>query len=1126
MTFAVKIRYARSDVRDPYFYVSGLLSLPETPDTAERRSAWRQSLTAISRAAQEEGPSPLDGLDPNALARGVQVALQAGLADDLDWLSSAASGVALYVLANALPPGQEQRELGRRMLARLLAGNAETFTALATKMAQSHAKGISTSGARARIALVAEAPINTDVSDGPLALVLVSRRDLAREWIERPSTGSLPARRLAARLLERAAREAVRRADGGDEHALRVFKSDLVEQAWARLLKDRESLVWRHVAAARGLIQRWLPGGTDALLAELGPELGPTEWRRAATALAAHTAIDPEFTLKHLDLVFARAEKDPGLVQALLWGTPRAAEAEPEVALIMGKRAIDKSAQLTAEAVLEVRRDFGVNTLTDALCIHCLGRLREAAGPAGRPDENADVLAREIAADLDVANPMDPRPLRAELDAALMVFVENGAPAAYAEAKRILERSQQTVRGLSAGRSGIDADRRPHIGVLRDLDLALLERNVFADLLHLGTSSVETRATDEAIDGLREQLASFIIAEEKVGQSNVTLSLRRLRALLHLADGDVGDAEDTARTQRQRGRWIRIARALLERATGTVPQATRRALLATAARALDALVRLEAIAGTDVFLLLAAGLRDSSDFEALAEASMDSEVAHMVSTYGRFLRLSAAQAAAKPDSLLPPAQGGAAQQEGWLSALAKFADDIVYDASARAETLRTVLVRLESALRQLLKATSLRSVAIGGSDQDVLGKLESALSALGQVTQAARARLDPSATEQGPHSGMMATPLSLTVARVLSGADPTLRDDTLQATAEELVKRIPLGLRGLVSGAILRLLDLPVDAVKAAGPAQAPVQLPPWLPARRTLGGFYVLRSLGSGAAGSVFLVNRLEDRHEPNAEQFALKVPDFSETAARSLSEAEFFQLFREEATALIGLPSHKNLAKFVTFDLSARPKPILVMEFVEGTTLERILATRSIDMKRCISLLDDLLKGLEAMHKVGIGHFDVKPANVILRGGEEAVLVDFGLSGRNIRPGCATGPYGAPEVWGSLDDDAPSVPLAADVYAFGCLAYEALTTKTLFDAPNEVALIAMHVMHDGDPAGVAELAKNPEFRAIAEFLAPTLRRNPAERASVPVLRERLRALEAKLATTQWPIEASGSAS
>ena len=162
------------------FRIPNASSRTPNADAAERRSAWRQSITSISRAAQEDGPSPLDGLDPNALARGVQVALQAGLADDLDFLSPAASGVALYVLANALPPGQEQRELGRRMLARLLAGNAETFSALATKMAQSHAKGIASSGARARIALVAEAPINTDVSDGPLALVLVSRRDLAR----------------------------------------------------------------------------------------------------------------------------------------------------------------------------------------------------------------------------------------------------------------------------------------------------------------------------------------------------------------------------------------------------------------------------------------------------------------------------------------------------------------------------------------------------------------------------------------------------------------------------------------------------------------------------------------------------------------------------------------------------------------------------------------------------------------------------------------------------------------------------------------------------------------------------------------------------------------------------------
>src|SRR5256885_13309797 len=54
-------------------------------------------------------------------------------------------------------------------------------------------------------------------------------------------------------------------------------------------------------------------------------------------------------------------------------------------------------------------------------------------------------------------------------------------------------------------------------------------------------------------------------------------------------------------------------------------------------------------------------------------------------------------------------------------------------------------------------------------------------------------------------------------------------------------------------------------------------RLPAWLPARRTIGGFYVVRSLGSGGTASVLVVNRVEDRHDANAERFALKVPDYN---------------------------------------------------------------------------------------------------------------------------------------------------------------------------------------------------------------------------------------------------------
>ena len=100
------------------------------------------------------------------------------------------------------------------------------------------------------------------------------------------------------------------------------------------------------------------------------------------------------------------------------------------------------------------------------------------------------------------------------------------------------------------------------------------------------------------------------------------------------------------------------------------------------------------------------------------------------------------------------------------------------------------------------------------------------------------------------------------------------------------------------------------------------------------------------------------------------------------------------------------------MTFDAATKPKPILVMELVEGTRCDQLLGSRLLTIPRALSLLDGVLAGLEAMHSVNVGHLDLKPSNVILRDGTTPVLVDFGLAGRNIRPGCATGSYGAPEV------------------------------------------------------------------------------------------------------------------
>jgi hypothetical protein len=1104
-------------LRDATFYASSLLELHKLSDVVERRASWRQSMAALARATAEDGPGPLEGLHPEALLAGVRAALHAGLVDDLDWLAPAAAGSALYELASALPLGVEQRELGRRVLARVVAADAPTFVAIARRMALGAGKALASPAMRARVALVTELPIGLGVADGPLALALASRRELAREWIAERSTGSLPSRRLAARLLERAAREAARRAMYGDDHSLRVFRADAIVPAWDRLLADRESLVWRHVAVARGLLAPWVPQLGRAMEDALAPTLSPTEWRRAAASIAANAAVAPDVALALVQRALSQGllDRDPGAASAFLWGLPRAAEAEREAAEEILDLVLARAQPEIGEAVVELRGELGDSPLSERAAARALDLLSARAGEAG--DDGAEALAQEVERDLGrVAR--DDEPLRDQIAAALASFATAGAKEAHGLARDALAAAQGSLYALEAvtlegdgaeGRAG-SAARRTSLAVLRDVDLSLLERDVLAHLLSLGGGGDAARTAEDALDPLHDRLAEWILARESApleakaaALAHPTISLRRLRALLHLVDSDMGDDDaDPQRAARLRRRWLRIARALLDRFERDPPSPVRRTVVASLARALDALVRVGACETVDALLVVTRHVSDPGELATVAEAAMDPDLVHALERYARFAGAVAADAA------------------GALPAFEELARDISGDASGRIEALRTVLVRLSAALSALGAALALRDLApTKDSEPEAVTSLESALTALVHLVIGARSRFDPDRDSVLP--AVAARPLSVAVSRVLTGAEPSLGEHTIAAVLDDLVVGVPRAIAKLVSAAVWRLAELPLDGSKPPSRTSMRVTeaLPTWLPPRRTLGGFYVLRALSAGAVGSVFVVTRVEDKGDPEAEKLALKVPEYSASAARAVSEAEFMKMFREEASALMAVPQHPNLARFVTFDAGSKPKPILVMELVEGVTLERVLETRGLDVPGSLRVLDDVLGGLEAMHAVGVGHLDLKPGNIVMRRGQQAVLVDFGLAGRHIRPGCATGAYGAPEVWGALDAQEELSPAKADVYAFGCVAFEVLTGRVLFEADSEMTQIAMHVGHDGSPPGVKALARKPELAPLAEVLFTTLRRHPADRPTAATVRKELARCAPALTRLAWPI-------
>ena len=199
--------------------------------------------------------------------------------------------------------------------------------------------------------------------------------------------------------------------------------------------------------------------------------------------------------------------------------------------------------------------------------------------------------------------------------------------------------------------------------------------------------------------------------------------------------------------------------------------------------------------------------------------------------------------------------------------------------------------------------------------------------------------------------------------------------------------------------------------------------------------------------------------------------------------------------------------------------------MELVEGPSLERMLEMADLSFNRTRELLLGVGAGLDAMHQVGIAHLDVKPSNIIVCNAHattgvgqppQPVLVDFGLAGRHLRPGCGTANYGAPEIW-RADEGSQAIP--ADVYAFGCLVFEAYTGKTLFDGAADDSMIMQHMNHDGDPELVRALLECAETKELGALVARCIRQDPASRVTMRQARQILASLNLGSEHRRWPV-------
>ena len=259
-------------------------------------------------------------------------------------------------------------------------------------------------------------------------------------------------------------------------------------------------------------------------------------------------------------------------------------------------------------------------------------------------------------------------------------------------------------------------------------------------------------------------------------------------------------------------------------------------------------------------------------------------------------------------------------------------------------------------------------------------------------------------------------------------------DETLRDEVEELLAGSGAGERMLWSLAARLGVATGDDVEEGEDPVEG-----------RRLGAYRLLRRIGQGGMGAVYLADRDDDQFEKRVAVKVLPLGLGSDATRRR---------FLAERRILARL-EHPGIARLLDAGVAADGTPYFVMEYVEGEAIDRYCERKGCGIDERIDLFLQVCEAVEYAHAHRVVHRDLKPANILVTPGGRVKLLDFGiakaldehavgaattltrLSGRPMTPA-----YASPE---QLRGE--PVTAATDVYALGVLLYSLLTGQPPYD-------------------------------------------------------------------------------
>ena len=268
------------------------------------------------------------------------------------------------------------------------------------------------------------------------------------------------------------------------------------------------------------------------------------------------------------------------------------------------------------------------------------------------------------------------------------------------------------------------------------------------------------------------------------------------------------------------------------------------------------------------------------------------------------------------------------------------------------------------------------------------------------------------------------------------------------------------------------------------------------LPSR--LGSWRVLREIGSGGMGRVFLATRDDGEYE---QTVALKV-----VRGEFASDAAVLRFLAERR--ILARLDHPGIAALVDGGVDEHGRPWFAMRYVDGLPLPEYCEKLALDLQGRLRLVIAICDAAAYAHRQLVVHCDLKPSNVLVDVNGEAHLLDFGVahliegppearSAQKTQMRALTPGYASPEQLAGKQ-----IGIATDVYAIGAMLYEVLTGRRPYADQDETPALAAIAQSRGDPAPpsrVATRGANISARQlrgdIDAIVAKALRHDPGQR-------------------------------